>query len=436
VLLSMVFLILLDAPSASAQSALDRVVGLTEFGEPLIITKIDGQTIGILAKAAGVPMGFEGLPPLKKKLSIRATKKKLRDVLDAIVAAVPQYEWRDDDDVIVIRPLDAWSDRASPLSASVDAVTLHDVAATDIYGVLTRMVGTRVTPDQGLGDSKRFSVEIRAGSTLLNALNAIVRAHGTLAWGIEPSTTRDPAFPTSMMLFVGSTGVGFGIPASRSNSAPLVGIVAGHPPLTDPSRFDRVIGSRGDGRPLVAHGVGSVGEVAAAVRVPMGLELLPPSQQQAWYRPGFDGVTLTGMTLRDALATLVALDPRYEWRDLDGVIVFRPAQAWGDASHPLFRLIDSVRLDDVTASKAIGVVTTLLGAPEHARNSFPDSRTFSVDLPQGTMLDLLNGIARSHGQMHWQWQENSAEDRQFFAGRRYTVLFSVLGGLAQGFAVP
>jgi hypothetical protein len=444
---------LLDVSPAPAQSALDRVVGRSEFGDPVVIRKIDGQNIGILARASGVPMGFEGLPPRTKRLSIPATRKRLREVLDAIVAADGRYEWREDDGVIVVRPVDAWTDATSLLNIPIDAVSLQDVAATDIFSVLVRMVGGTVPPGQGLGDTRRFSVEIPANSTLLHALDTIVRAHGTLTWAITPHD--DASFPRMLSLGIGSTGVGFGISASAiarlthvrwSERLPLTQrdagetpssreVVTGSLPTEGAARFDRIVGPRPDGEPLVAHGVGSVRELATAARTPMGLEMLPPTEQQKLRRPGFDGITLTGMTLQNALATLIELDPRYEWRDLDGVIVFRPVQAWLDTSHPLFRLVAPVRLDDVTASKAIGVVTAALGAPEHARNSFPDSRRFSLDLPQGSVLDLLNGIARSHGQMYWGWEVQTGEDRKL-SGRRFTVHFSVLGGGGHGFAVP
>jgi hypothetical protein len=168
----------------------------------------------------------------------------------------------------------------------------------------------------------------------------------------------------------------------------------------------------------------------------MGLEWLPPSERRVILRPGFDGVKLTGMTLQDALATLVALDPRYDWRDLDGVIVFRPVAAWSDASNPLFRSVERVRLDAATVSQAIGLFMSMLGAPEHTRNSFPDTRTFTVDFPGGSVLDLLNGIARSHGEMSWEWEPLTPEDQKFSGGRRFSVLISVLGGGGRGFAVP
>ena len=85
-------------------------------------------------------------------------------------------------------------------------------------------------------------------------------------------------------------------------------------------------------------------------------------------------------------------------------------------------------------ARAIGAAMSLLGAPE-SRNSFPDSRTFSLNLPRGTVLEMLNGIARAHGEVSWEWQENTPEDREFFGGRRFSLLFS-LRRVGHGFAIP
>jgi hypothetical protein len=57
--LAIVLLTGVDVSLAPAQAVLDRVVEMAEFEQPLVITKLDAQTIGMLARAAGVPMGLE-----------------------------------------------------------------------------------------------------------------------------------------------------------------------------------------------------------------------------------------------------------------------------------------------------------------------------------------------------------------------------------------
>ena len=138
---SIALLLLLPVSSARAQPALDRTVGLTDYQQPLVINKLDGHAIGSLARAADVPMGFEGLVPLDTPLSIRATTRKVRDVLDALIAADPRYEWREDDGVVVVRPVEAWNDQASALNNTVDGVKLEDGVASDLFPVLARLLG-------------------------------------------------------------------------------------------------------------------------------------------------------------------------------------------------------------------------------------------------------------------------------------------------------
>jgi len=70
-----------------------------------------------------------------------------------------------------------------------------------------------------------------------------------------------------------------------------------------------------------------------------------------------------------------------------------------------------VQLHDVPASKAIAAFgAALAGAPQ--LNGFPDTRSFSVDVPQGTLFDLLNAISRAHGELSWAWEEIPADERR------------------------
>jgi hypothetical protein len=48
---------------------------------------------------------------------------------------------------------------------------------------------------------------------------------------------------------------------------------------------------------------------------------------------------IRGITLRQALDTVVAKDRRYEWYYIDGVVVVRPASSWRDPDHPLSRML-------------------------------------------------------------------------------------------------
>jgi hypothetical protein len=169
----------------------------------------------------------------------------------------------------------------------------------------------------------------------------------------------------------------------------------------------------------------------------MGIQRLPAAEPRMIVTPDFTGVTLTGLTLRSALDALVAVDPRYEWREMSGVIVFRPATAWVDSADPLNRLFGSMRHDNVPVATPIGEILAMLGAPEYARNNFSDSRRISVDLPAGSALDHLNGLIRSHGEMCWQWGEMDDDDfRRNWSNKRHELTFSVFNSVALGFSIP
>ena len=429
--LLLIALTTLGASSASAQVVLDRIVGLNEFGDPLVISRINGQMIASLAMAAGVPMGFEGAPSLGQSVEIIATKKPLRGVLDAIVAADGRYGWQEHNGVIVIRPIEAWGDGMSLLHRPVEHMTLENISANDVLTVMTRMFGVN-SPSQGL-DTRRFSVEVHEGATILDALNAIVRGHGTLTWVLAPAS--NPAYPGSIHLFVGSSGVGVGIPAEGRQGFTADYYASSEAIRANAPLLERIVGTRRDRSPFAMSCVTawSVLELAGLTGVPMGFELVPPSEGRV--RCWSDGVSLSGLTLRDALDALVILDPRYEWRDVYGVINVRPATASFNSQNNLYRLVPGIRLEDVSSAKAINTfITSLTGAPSYS--SMSDTRRLSIDVPRGIALDLLNELARTHGELSWAWEDiTAAESQDWPPGSRYKVTFSV-GGLMQASAVP
>ena len=406
------------------------MVGPSESGAPVTLQGLDGQQLAILGRAAGVPMGFEGVLPRGPRVSVRATRRPLREVLDALIETDPRYEWREDAGVVVVRPIGAWADDTSPLRAALEGLTLDNITAGDALDVLAHMVGV-APPQLGL-DSRRFSVQVRQGASWLDALNAIVREHGALTWTIEPLNSFRGDVPLVIKLNTGASGVGIGVPADAVRSPDAV---VGRPePEHESHLLDRIVGTTPLGDAIRASTVnGQVArDVANAVGVPIGFEALPAAEPVAWLS---DGLNISGMTLQQALEGLVTLDPRYEWREANGVIAIRPAGAWLASENPLFQLVPALQLEDVPASTVIARISALLGAPQHTE--FPDTRGFSVDVPRGTLFDLLNGISRAHGQLSWAWEEIPADDKQLVSrGLRHRITFSLRRGVAVGLAVP
>ena len=271
-------LMALQASSVLSQSVLDQVVG--SFREhPLTLTvHPHGSFIPQLAEAAGVPMGFE-MAPLVDDAGpphhVAATGKRLRDVLDAIVSADPRYEWREDAGVIVVRPVAAWASNSGTLDIPVGPVTLEQANRADAKHVLAQMFGA-FTVEPPLRNIRRFSLDVPAGTPLLQFLNAVVRAHGNLCWTVNMST-QSPGLPLYSKFSVGLSGEplssGFGVLLNWTiHAGPYV--VRRDPPDARPTlipALDRVVAS---GRP-VGIGVmasGSLHRLARAVGVPMGLQ--------------------------------------------------------------------------------------------------------------------------------------------------------------------
>jgi hypothetical protein len=419
-------------PLARAQSV-DRAVGEEQFGGLLQLTALTGPDLAKLAVAAGVPMGFEAAgQPTRFSHPVRATGRKLTEVLDDLTRADDRYEWREDDGVIVVRPPAAWRDPLSVFNTAVGPIRHREMQASDAAVVMAQLFGVRSDLSSGLGDTIKFTVDLPDGGTLLAVLNAIVRAHGTMTWSLAPmSVGRTDQSPMAISVFVGSTGIGAGIP----RDAGIVTTPRGLQPTTAEqhgSLLDMVVGTKPDGTPLLIRSVFQLKELAAAVRVPMGIETLSASTVFVQS----DGVRVTGLTLRDALQVLTTIDPGYAWREMDGVIVLRPVDAWSDGSSPLFRLVSDLRAENVTVERAIGVLMARLGDDEHVKNFFPDTRRISLDLPQGSVLDGLNHLARAHGELCWEWRQNSAEERRFYSGRRFMLTFSFFNGSGHGYAIP
>jgi hypothetical protein len=141
--------------------------------------------------------------------------------------------------------------------------------------------------------------------------------------------------------------------------------------------------------------------IAMSSRVPIVFEALaidlvsPGTVQQR--------LVLRGMTVRDALQLLVTTDPRYQWIELDGVVVVRPVVATTDSMNPLNRQIGPIDWEGVTAEEALARTIALAAnqAPPPGIESVVDRKLLSVRVSNGTILDVLLATARAHGEAVW-----------------------------------
>ena len=149
------------------------------------------------------------------------------------------------------------------------------------------------------------------------------------------------------------------------------------------------------------YGYRGPGPVSESTGVSFGVELWPPNDSN----PGWGGrsKTLTGMRLRAALDTIVNLDPRFEWREMNGVIVIRPIVAWVDSTHQLAQPFDGF-FGNTNTEEAITILAARMGPERTLPYPYRDSKPLLLEVPPGTVMDFVNGIARAaHGGMMWRF---------------------------------
>jgi hypothetical protein len=122
-----------------------------------------------------------------------------------------------------------------------------------------------------------------------------------------------------------------------------------------------------------------------------------------------DPITITDRPLGEALSVFASLDPRYSWREIDGVIEIRPYDAWRDPKDPLNRPLPRVVVDNRPTSEVIGLIGRLLGRP------------FVSDAERDEHVAM---IKRSLPKL-----------REIPPAPRYTLMFTIPGRTGMGFDI-
>ena len=196
--------------------------------------------------------------------------------------------------------------------------------------------------------------------------------------------------------------------------------------------------------------------LSSSLKVPMGLQRLPalplmidPASLSPDPPPPPDPITISDRPLGEALSTFVNLDPRYSWSEIDGVIAIRPYDAWRDPKDPLNHPLPRVIANNRPTSEVIGLIWTLVGRP-FDWTGFPETRPISIDVSNGTLVDVLNAVVRAHGNMTWEWKEYSEAEREEHVARiktslpklrkvppapRYQLMFTIAGRSGMGWDV-
>ena len=124
--------------------------------------------------------------------------------------------------------------------------------------------------------------------------------------------------------------------------------------------------------------------------------------------PGGPFVDLYGLTVRDALAKVLAIDARYRMFEYDGVVVVRPVQALTDRKNVLNFTTSSFVLVDATLGMALdSVLSGVLGEPRSEYDRFGTSteqgaRRFSVKTGAVSVTTALDAFVGTQGAAIWE----------------------------------
>jgi hypothetical protein len=200
IILGLLFATFTSSVGVQSQSKLDDpIAGDFRVSNPLRPCAF-GTAVDQVAWKANVLLGFENtLDCLASRRSLFAGEdavdlkgKSAREAFDHLMTLVPTYRWQEMDGVVVVRPTAAWDDPTNVLTLPTASFSLTSAHMNDVLHVLLRSVTPSVffphtdkTPAHR-SINQPISVAFQGG-TMLEALNAVVRAHQRAAWELGHS---------------------------------------------------------------------------------------------------------------------------------------------------------------------------------------------------------------------------------------------------------
>ena len=183
--------------TAQAQLKLDEpILHDIRIANPRLLDPCDfGMAMSQLAREAKLLFGFEQTrtcKPGRRGPDVGQDPEVLtgitaRQALDHLVAIVPAYRWHEVEGVIVVRPKEAWDDPRNPLNLPTPPFEVSNGHSHGVLGTILRTVRPPLLIPHvrvpSVSISRPVSVSF-PGGTLLDALNALVRAHGDSEWQV------------------------------------------------------------------------------------------------------------------------------------------------------------------------------------------------------------------------------------------------------------
>jgi len=186
------------APALQAQ-VLDRVIeDDIRVRLPLLPCTVPGVAIRI-AESLPVPLGLELVPEScgepgknapEREDEVVLTGMSVSRAFDRLVELDERYVWSEADGVLIVRPGVTWFDTNHFLNRKIPLFRVKEgrmwTAMNEVHSALggARGPADELMPARTPQSGRMFSVAL-AATTAVDALNAVVRAHGALRWTVE-----------------------------------------------------------------------------------------------------------------------------------------------------------------------------------------------------------------------------------------------------------
>ncbi len=169
---------------AGQTGELDRVIGTNVYGATITGAIATGDFAVRLAEATGVPIVCEASRDATQHVPAVVTLTSLTG-REALNLLTPDYIWRQDNGVIVVRSMREWSDPRDPLNQQSPPIDWKNVNAQHVLEFIGHVLYREPTTQptfQPSGVDRRF--DLKVSGTVIDVLVASARADGDVVWTI------------------------------------------------------------------------------------------------------------------------------------------------------------------------------------------------------------------------------------------------------------
>ena len=182
-------LTVLTGATIGAQRSPSALDGATTVRLPSTLPKCGGvnRVLAALARTSQVTTGFQESKECQsqfqriERVEINydmsgETTLTVRQVLDRLIELSPDFRWSDMDGVAVVRPRSSWNDSTDALNTRLASFHFANTTVGETLAAILRLPARSSRLDR-----KTFDVAFEGG-TMVEALNALVRARGDVGW--------------------------------------------------------------------------------------------------------------------------------------------------------------------------------------------------------------------------------------------------------------